>query len=68
VLQNHRHHTRGPHVARLDPFSSAPHFDGFREGESAHFSRDNPTAEPRTWLLRIGWRRHGLLGRHETPA
>jgi len=68
VLQNHRHHTRAARVAQLDPLSSSPYFDGFSEGESAHRSRDNPTAEPSTWLLRIGWRRHGLLGRHETPA
>ncbi|MEY4674453.1 MAG: hypothetical protein RL148_2237, partial [Planctomycetota bacterium] len=26
-----------------------------------------PTADPSTWLLRSGWKRHGLLSVHERP-
>jgi hypothetical protein len=67
VLHNHRHHT-GRDGATLDPFSSAPYFDGFIEATAAPISRDAPVAAPSTWLLRVGWRRHGLLGRDESPA
>ena len=27
-----------------------------------------PVAEARTWLLRVGWRRHGLISVHEVPG
>jgi hypothetical protein len=27
----------------------------------------SPVAKARTWLARMGWRRHGLLGAHEGP-
>ncbi len=63
VLGNWRHHggERYP-VQSLDPFSSAPWFDGYREKllpvpEGA----ERPTALPRTWLLGVGWRRRGLV-------
>jgi REP element-mobilizing transposase RayT len=68
VLQNHRHHARAHPVAQLDPLSSAVYFDGFSRGGPSNRSRDCPVAEPSTWLLRFGWRRHGLLGRHEVPS
>ena len=67
VLQNARHHAaRGRMVdarAPVDLFSSAPWFDGFRQpirfrGLEAVVC---PIADARTWLLRVGWRRHGLL-------
>jgi putative transposase len=54
----------------IDTFSSAPWFDGFRE----HFTVRGietivrPFADARSWLLRVGWRRHGLLSVHELPA
>jgi REP element-mobilizing transposase RayT len=68
VLHNHRHHTGLPRGPALDPLSSAAYFDGFSQRPPAHLHRDAPVAEPSTWLLRIGWRRHGLLGKDESPA
>ena len=54
----------------IDTYSSAPWFDGFREklvirGLEAMVQ---PVASARTWLLGVGWRRHGLLSVHEMPA
>jgi REP element-mobilizing transposase RayT len=68
VLKNHEHHTRIRHAPSLDPLSSAPYFDGFSQGTLTQRSHDAPIAEPSTWLLRIGWRRHGLIGREEHPS
>jgi REP element-mobilizing transposase RayT len=68
VLQNHRHHAHSPHAVGLDPLSSAVHFDGFSQTKPTRVGRDAPVAEPSTWLLRIGWRCHGLLGRDERPS
>jgi REP element-mobilizing transposase RayT len=70
VLLNSRRHAAMTMAAlkktvRLDPASSARWFDGWRRIPSAE---DDPVSEePRavafakTWLLRVGWRRHGLL-------
>lgn len=47
-------------AGRLDPCSSAEWFDGWHAVRSP--SKDAPPLPaPTTWLLRIGWRRHGLL-------
>ncbi|MBK8100786.1 MAG: transposase [Planctomycetes bacterium] len=67
VLQNARHHAaKGRMVdasAPIDPFSSAPWFDGFREPIHVRGLEAivRPVLDPQTWLLRVGWRRHGLL-------
>lgn len=53
----------------VDPFSSGLWFDGWKskprwdawQREIAHGETGPPTAEARTWLLRKGWRKHGLL-------
>ena len=87
VLLNARHHAaeRGRQLARdwIDPFSSAPWFDGFHAGPRqrgpaclgsppdwlAFLQRQaRPTATARTWLLATGWRRHGLLVPTEVPG
>ncbi len=63
VVGNWRHHggDRYP-VLSLDPYTSAPWFDGFREQlPPLPAGAERPTAAPRTWLLGTGWRRHGLL-------
>jgi REP element-mobilizing transposase RayT len=74
VLQNGRKHAAaGREVAvpsAIDTFTSAPWFDGFREpivvrGIEAIL---RPVTDARTWMLTIGWRRHGLLSVHELPA
>ncbi|HEY3668403.1 MAG TPA: transposase [Polyangiaceae bacterium] len=72
VLQNRKKHV--PHAARralpsIDPLSSAEWFDGFADPIPIT-SRDRKppsVVSPRTWLLRTGWRRHGLIHSSESP-
>lgn len=60
----------------LDPASSARWFDGWKPArgtapsarEHASADEDRPVARARTWLLRVGWRRHGLLDPAEVPG
>ena len=57
----------GAAVTSLDPASSARWFDGWRPQLTIHMhaARGSPeVGRPRTWLLRVGWRRHGS----STPA
>ncbi len=70
VLHNAKKH--GSLVRGVDPFSSGPWFDGWREpldeGAVINLLRQNsPFATARTWLLSVGWRRHGLIGLGESP-
>ena len=45
-----------------DPYSSGAGFDGWRDSAPRRSDSSGSTfARPRTWLLRVGWRRHGLL-------
>jgi hypothetical protein len=48
----------------VNPFSSVRQLDGWN-----HPVRLEPgvVAGPRSWLLRVGWRRHGLLDAHAIP-
>jgi hypothetical protein len=51
-------------TAHLDGASSARWFDGFRPEVESRFPSASGTPEvarPRTWLLRVGWGRHGLV-------
>jgi hypothetical protein len=74
VLQNGKKHAgEGQEVAvpqPVDIFTSAPWFDGFRE--TIRFRNleavVRPVTDAETWLLRDGWRKHGLLSVHELPA
>ena len=74
VLGNAKKHAAEGRMVRspqpIDTYSSAPWFDGFVEQITVrgleHIPR--PTRPPRTWLLSVGWRRHGLLSVWETPA
>jgi hypothetical protein len=50
----------------LDPCSSAPWFAGWRAPPATGMG-PHPVAVARTWLARIGWRRHGLIGADERP-
>jgi REP element-mobilizing transposase RayT len=54
-------------VDGIDPCSSARWFTGWLRPPPPP-DKPSPTAEPRTWLLRVGWQRHGLLRRSERPA
>jgi len=68
VLQNARKHGAWRALAP-DVFSSAPWFDGWRGGiEKAAETRPKLLERARTWLLSIGWRRHGLIDPLELPV
>ena len=74
VLANGKKHAaagRAVQVAQaIDPFTSAPWFDGFRETLVIRGLETipRPVTEAHTWMLCIGWRRHGLLSVHDLPA
>ena len=75
VLRNmHRHARKESRVVdrrRLDRCSSSGFFDGWRGfGPGWHRAPGpgDPVAAPHTWLLRKGWRRHGLLNPAAAPA
>jgi REP element-mobilizing transposase RayT len=61
VLQNHLKH--GSFNGPFDPLSSAQWFTGFAKPLHAAFRSIGPPciAAPRTWLLRVGWQRHGRI-------
>ena len=72
VLLNARKHWRQrrgsvPPV-RLDDASSGRCFDGWR-GRQLEPERGPPeVARAHSWLLRVGWRRHGLVELSEVPG
>jgi hypothetical protein len=55
VLLNFRKHFRAG--LGIDPRSSGRWFEGWAHAPVA--ARDGPLARPRTWLVRVGWRRAG---------
>ena len=66
VLLNHRHHAACR--ATPDPASSGRWFDGWRSAATPPIIADvREVAPARTWLLRLGWRRHGLIDPTEIP-
>jgi REP element-mobilizing transposase RayT len=67
-INNARKH--GSWLAKMpDVFSSGPWFDGWKSaGRTSAVSRPRWLARARTWLLAIGWKRHGLLDPCEAPA
>jgi REP element-mobilizing transposase RayT len=71
LLQARRHGARqrvGISTA-LDPCSSAGCFDGWSRGPGPRAGPWQDTVvEPGTWLLRLGWRRHGLIDPAEVPG
>jgi REP element-mobilizing transposase RayT len=75
VLNNARRHAaRGGRrlaLAWADPFSSAPSFLGWSRRAPAPERGSNDRSwlsAARTWLLRLGWRRHGLLELAAVPG
>jgi len=64
VLNNVRKHVPG--ARGLDPRSSAAWFTGWRTAV-ATMAEPAPVAQARTWLVRVGWLRHGLLHVDEAP-
>jgi REP element-mobilizing transposase RayT len=67
VLLNARKH--GRRCGGIDPCSSGRWFDGWRDFSAlVDLAADPPAvAAARTWLLGVGWRRHGLVGFDEEP-
>ncbi len=63
-------HKHGLRIAGgIDPFSSGEDFDGWKgKRQSSADSRPDLFGRARTWLLGIGWRRHGLLCWNEAPC
>jgi len=75
VLNNWRRHdedehSEAAHRAMLDRYSTALAFRGWREGAFAvpPGYAPLPSAPPETWLLRIGWERHGRISAFEVPG
>ena len=72
VLHNCRRHGCNPRqngIETPDIYTSAPWFPGWRfhlKALSLPFPR--PTVDARTWLLKTGWRRHGLIKAAEIPG
>lgn len=59
----------------LDPASSARWFDGWKNEEEPVIEHERaappgppPVARAKHWLLRLGWRRHGLLDPADVPG
>ena len=72
VLMNWRKHLPG--ARGLDICSSAPLFDGWKVPPASGQPRVDARADdgipirpPESWLARIGWKRHGLIGLAERP-
>jgi putative transposase len=76
VLNNwrrHQEHLRSEAAgrSRLDPYSTAILFDGWKETPQLAVRDDYeplPAAAPTTWLLRVGWRRHGPISAYSVPG
>jgi hypothetical protein len=76
ILNARRHLAKSRGVSRsapahLDGASSARWFDGWRPEIASRLPSASGTSEvarPRTWLLRVGWRRHGLIDPAEVPG
>ena len=67
VLNNARKHGALSKRDELDPYSSGRWFDGWRES-FVQSLLEAPIARARTWLLNVGWRRHGRIGLSEVPS
>jgi REP-associated tyrosine transposase len=70
VLMNRQKHASKA-TGRFDPCSSASVFDGWKVPPLLAPPRGSieksPVEPPVTWLLRAGWKRHGLVGSDERP-
>ncbi|MBV8761841.1 MAG: transposase [Deltaproteobacteria bacterium] len=67
------------HRAALDPYSTALAFRGWKQGMFAIPAGERlaggrlagyeplPAATPETWLLRVGWERHGPISAYDVP-
>jgi putative transposase len=54
---------------QIDLFSSGKFFSGWSGRSIRPLSKEEPTVvEPKTWLLSVGWRKHGLIRIDEIPG
>jgi hypothetical protein len=79
VLSNFRRHSEDwkpeAYTWLLDKWSSAVNFGGWKglaDREQLYpipldYER-LPTSAPRTWLLSLGWMKHGLIDEHDVPG
>jgi REP element-mobilizing transposase RayT len=76
VLNNWRKHREDAGTVSqrwsVDPYSTGVLFGGWKLGEAEVIAWDDHEPlivwEPRTWLLREGWRKYGLIGWNEVPG
>ena len=70
VLHNARKHGLKLPADMPDPFTSGDSFDGWREpfADEPEDCSAGLVSRARTWLLRTGWRRHGLISLAASPA
>jgi REP element-mobilizing transposase RayT len=76
LLNARRHFAKRRAISRssavhLDGASSARWFDGWRPAVASRIPEATTTREvarARTWLLTVGWRRHGLVDPAEVPG
>ena len=70
VLLNAARHARraGRGAPCVDPASSGRWFDGWKRGSVHRDPGPASVSPPHTWLLRTGWRRHGLLDPVDVPG
>ena len=66
VLLNARKHGAAP--PGIDPYSSGRWFDGWLERVREGVKASRPVARARTWLLAVGWRRHGPISCFDVPG
>ena len=70
VLMNvfrHRSETPRTRESGIDPFSSGVAFDGWLEADLCRNGHHDVVEPPRSWLLRVGWKKHGRLSIRERP-
>ncbi len=72
VLNNARKHGVFT-IGGCDPYSSGDRFEGWVDapessGTTASVGGPEPCSLPKSWLLRTGWMRHGLLELHAVPG
>jgi hypothetical protein len=70
LLQERRHAAkrRAALTTTLDRCSSAPGFDGFKNVAPRAGPWSDTVVEAATWLLSVGWRRHGAIDPREVPG
>ena len=71
LLNARRHAERVKYTLGVDPGSSGRWFDGWTRLPSSQrpgAASVAAVAAARTWLLRVGWRKHGLIDPNERPG